>query len=56
MHNEYAFLASEKTTLETLQAELPVAHVIDRWSLLARLEDVREGCGNGVSTQDPAVQ
>lgn len=68
-YNEYAFLASEKTTLETLLAELPAANVIDRWSLQARLEEVREELrewqenasrstenGNGESTQYQAVQ
>ena len=42
MLKELAFLASEITTLEALLAEIPAENVIDRWSLQARLEDVRE--------------
>ena len=42
MEREYAFLASEITTLEALLAEIPAVNVIDRWSLQSRLDDVRE--------------
>ena len=42
MNNESLFLASEISELESLLAHLPESHVIERMSLMSRLDSVRE--------------
>jgi hypothetical protein len=43
---EYLDLQGEKSTLERMIAETPEENVIDRGSLVARLEDIQERLAN----------